>query len=76
MTPQEKAEELVNKMYFSRRYLVGEDYFPEQAFKHAKQCAINAVDEILEISYWQYMESGGQQEQIYWQEVKHEIEKL
>jgi hypothetical protein len=45
-------------------------------YPHAKQCALIAVDEIIEIAYWQYMESGGEQEQIYWQQVKHEIKQL
>ena len=74
MTPTDKAAELVDKMYFSRRYSEGEDYIPEQAFKHAIKCALIAVDEIISM-----------QEQVnikfdfnikYWQEVKQEIELL
>ena len=81
MTPKEKAEELVNKFkefvngYVGSSMLTNTEYY-EIILLNAKQCAIIAVDEILEIEYWQYMESGGKQEQIYWQEVKQEIKKL
>jgi hypothetical protein len=64
---KEKANELVDKMYFSRRYKDEENYIPKQAFIHAKQCALIAVDEILSI---------GCVEVPYWYEVKQEIEKL
>lgn len=66
MTPKAKAFNL----YFKFIYDVVADH------EKAKQCALIAVDEILEIEYWKYMESGGKQEQIYWQEVKQEIQKL
>jgi hypothetical protein len=39
----------------------------------AKQSALFAVDEIIDIAYWEYMESMGEQEEKYWQEVKQEI---
>ena len=42
----------------------------------AKQSALFAVDEIIDIAYWEYMESMGEQEEKYWQEVKQEIEIL
>ena len=45
--PQDKAEELVDKMYYSRKYKDGEDYIPQEAWVHAKQCALIAVDEII-----------------------------
>jgi hypothetical protein len=44
--------------------------------KLAKQTAVIAVDEILDIAYWQYMESMGEQEEKYWNEVKQEIINL
>jgi hypothetical protein len=44
--------------------------------KLAKQTAVIAVDEIIDIAYWQYMESMGEQEEKYWQEVKQEIINL
>ena len=65
--PQDKAEELVDKMYYSRKYKDGEDYIPQEAWVHAKQCALIAVDEILKEVVLSTM---------YWQEVKQQIEKL
>lgn len=66
MTPKEKAKELVNK------YLQVYDGRVDKA----KQCALIAVDEIINNSL-EYMgckhEDG---EIIYWKQVKNEIEKL
>jgi hypothetical protein len=65
MTPKEKAEELVNKMF---------DY-TEATYQAAKQCALIAVDEIINT-----IEFSSQVDELsktnYWQEVKQEIEKL
>lgn len=72
MTPKEKAIELVDKMYFSRRYKDGEDYIPEQAWIHAKQCALIAVDEIIDTLDKSLIDAD-----IEWfKQVKQEIEKL
>lgn len=66
MTPKEKAFELVQKMRV---------HSPVWEIKgDAKQCALIAVDEIIKectdgYSYSDYRKN-------YWQEVKHEIEKL
>lgn len=76
MTPKEKAQELVDKIYFSRRYKDGEDYIAEQAWIHAKECALIAVDEVIYIlnvlpygmEYLSHID--------YWEGVKQEIEKL
>tara|TARA_R110000868_G_scaffold35931_4_gene128140 strand:+ start:824 stop:1087 length:264 start_codon:yes stop_codon:yes gene_type:complete len=87
MTPKEKAEELVDKMYFSRRYKENENYIPQQAFIHAKKCALIAVDEIMkaphENSYLELIPSDADDTDWfwdkydeYWEEVKNEIEKL
>lgn len=77
MTPKEKAKDLVNKMYFSRKYKEGEDYIPEQALIHAKECALIAVDEIINAIDFDWMEVQNLDRQhAYWQEVKNEIEKL
>jgi hypothetical protein len=70
MTPQEKARELVDKMYGVTDY-------------QAKQSALIAVDEIISSSpslpilgdggtYGEDIELSNK----YWQEVKQEIEKL
>ena len=62
MTPKEKAKELIDKMYFSSLKITKKD---------AKNCALIAVDEILNQFTWS--PSNGTS---YWQEVKQEIEKL
>jgi hypothetical protein len=66
MTPKEKAEELVKKMY----------HLDNRAwYETCKQCALIAVDEMIKQQQIQFDEMvwscvG------YWNEVKHEIEKL
>jgi hypothetical protein len=70
MTPKEKAEELFNK-YLEINY----------HYYQAKDCALIAVDEILEFMeaddfdsdtcYW-----ANHSQMKYWTEVKQEIEKL
>ena len=67
MTPKEKAEELMDKMYYIGRYDDQESYNPTMAWERGKQCALIAVDEILD-------KDGYNND--YWQEVKKEIEKL
>jgi hypothetical protein len=77
MTPKEKAEELVNNMC--------DTYDPDCTgyvitFAHAKQCALIAVDEMLQIQsitmYPVIEENYIYGHKDYWQEVKQEIEKL
>jgi len=62
MTPKEKAEELVNELihYSSTNQ--------KPSLENAKQCALIAVDEILEECILE--------RDWYWQEVKNEINKL
>ena len=77
MTPQEKAKELLDKMYYSGRYDDKEDYIPAMAWKRAKQCALMAVDEMIE----KLVELSNDEftfihDVKYYQEVKQEIEKL
>ncbi len=66
MTPKEKAQELVDKMYSKSQPDNGMSYY------EAIDCALIAVDEILSINSVDkdYDLSN------YWQEVKQEIEKL
>ena len=75
MTQKEKAEELIDKMYYIGRYDDKEDYNPAMAWERSKQCALIAVDEILnleppELSYLEPFSKS------WWQEVKQEIDKL
>ena len=79
MKPTEKAIELVDKFHFmhvSPIYLLS-------AKEHSKQCALIAVNEILEVTepYLNrhepdYLKLPIEMTQGYWLEVKQEIEKL
>lgn len=64
MTPKEKAIELVDKYKF---YLGNE----QENIKEAKDCALIAVDEILDAIVGTYDFDTLNE---YWQEVKQEIE--
>jgi hypothetical protein len=80
MTPKEKAKELFNKMEsqtYSYQPYAGANYSIEEiGWEAGKKCALIAVDEILDIAYWEYMESMGEKEKEYWEEVKQEISNL
>ena len=73
MTPKEKAEDLVSKYYFQI-----------QTLAQQKQCALIAVDEIIEATNMYQYGINNALEHIpakivkhpYWQEVKQEIEAL
>ena len=62
MNTKDKAKELVEKYDQTFTYL--------ESKNKAKQCAIIAVDEVLNLDY--FSEEGRE----YWQKVKNEIEKL
>lgn len=67
MTPKEKAKELVYKFYPSVQWKLGQ----EDCLDRAKQCALIAVDEVLNLCW------GGNKIGIkHWEDIKHEIEKL
>lgn len=63
MTPKEKSQDLYGKMRIDLAPIL------------AKQCALIAVDEIIEAIDWHYYETPNNEIQ-YWEEVKQEIEKL
>ena len=77
MTPKEKAIELVDK--YLRTYPIGINPTVTISYttNEAKQCALMAVDEILDFILitlkWDKKYNGNV---IYWQEVKQEIELL
>mgnify|MGYP007049626331 CR=1 FL=1 len=82
MTPKEKAKELVDKF---RLHVLEKDFFGDSVeHDNAKQCALIAVDEMLnngnlESQLIQAKYRGKEPysfELEYWQEVKQEIEKL
>lgn len=61
MTPKEKAEELVNRFNLPSGLMSIE----------RKQCALIAVDEILNLCW-----NGNKTALNYWEQVKEEIESL
>jgi hypothetical protein len=69
MTPKEKAGYLLHKMYVVDAYDDYDDVSME--YRYAKRCALIAVDEIIDLVKHIDVDS-----EDYWQEVKHEIEKL
>lgn len=76
MTPKEKADELIDKMYYIGRYDEKEDYNLAMAWERAKQSALIAVEEIL-LSFTALSYGVVYLGQIdYWQEVKFEIDNL
>jgi hypothetical protein len=72
MTPKEKSRELVNKFTDPVRWKLGQ----ENVTQRAKECALIAVDEIIQ----EVIESANNEIKstrvIYWQKVKQEINKL
>jgi hypothetical protein len=71
MTPKEKAKELFNKMYNTDDPMGN---YP-MCFDTAKQCALIAVDEIINSIVITDLTTAENQF-IYWEEVKQQIEKL
>ena len=72
MTPRKKADELYSKY----DDLLNKDFGNPIVFDNQiKQCALIAVDEILEMDL-PYFEGDGDEFYDYWEQVKKEIEKL
>lgn len=69
--PKEKAEEIFYKMLSTDKV----DDYSFVGSKVAKQCALIAVDEILE-QCWDKRDIDLEASYEYWEEVKQEIEKL
>ena len=66
MTPKEKADELVKKMY-----TVHSNSASNITLHFAKQCALVAIDEMLKVGYY-----SDDKIYDYLHQVKQEIEKL
>ena len=66
MTPVEKAKKLFDKYFFLTLNVESDDDVNKYT---AKICALIAVDELILDAYNNYYYN-------YWQQVKHEIEKL
>ena len=71
MEAKEKAYELIEKMHNVDFHDLPDELAMQ--FKHAKQCALIAVNEIINEFKNKCCESANGR---YWQEVKIEIEKL
>ena len=71
MTPKEKSKELINKFTNPVRWKLGQ----ENVTQRAKECALIAVDEILDSVIIIDLTTAENQFK-YWQEVKQEINNL
>jgi hypothetical protein len=71
MSAKEKAKELFNKMHNADNV---NDNYP-MCFDTAKQCALIAVDEMLDFRNGLYINEGSLAHK-YLLDIKHEIEKL
>jgi hypothetical protein len=77
MKANEKAKELIEKMYYCNRFDDKENYIPAMALERAKQCALMAVQEIiLSNPHSNPFNTDVYSTMSYWEEVKTEIEKL
>ena len=70
MTPQEKANELVEKFKEHSQLMIGYGGFSSRNGS-AKECALIAVNEILNVGF---MDTNDLYD--YWHEVKQEIQNL
>ena len=73
MTPEQKAKELFGKYAM---YLRANLMYDEEANEDAKECALIAVDEIIESDWFIPTLRDKHEWTSYWKEVKTEIEKL
>ena len=72
LTPEQKAKELVNKFkYYTRAF--NETNGWQDCSYNAKQCALIAVDEIIENEKIDSLECNNIQ---YWQKIKQLIKEL
>lgn len=73
MTPKQKAEEMIHKYFLPLDESIQLDFIGKRK-KHAKECALICVDEI--INAFENMILSHKKDEEYWQEVKQEIQKL
>lgn len=74
MIPKDKALELIIKF----KNTAYSDYLTtDKEYNNAKQCALIAVDEILDLKHIVTLRKNMHEMELeYWMEVKQEIEKL
>ena len=73
MTPKEKAEELYNK-YWDKLWEIQDRI--ENLHEQAKECALIAVDEILNDDWYIPSFDDMMERKKYWEQVKNEIINL
>jgi hypothetical protein len=82
MTPKQKAEQLVNNYSFKVQVFFTEDSIPrivnaEMRLESAKECALIALDEVLEATKrYDYTLGPKPSYNDYWLKVKYHIEHL
>lgn len=77
MTPREKAKQLIGKMSFSKSKAVdfsSGDYNDVPSNQHAKECALECVNEILGVIRDTSDEEVYETWLYYYEQVKREIE--
>lgn len=74
MTPKEKAEELVDKFINLNSHKMSD--YSRIEYPTAKQCALIAVDEILNNFLSNRTTKYGRERYDFWQKVKQEIKLL
>ena len=75
ITPKEKAKELVDK-YIPLTLRLYAEYDWDEDVDSAKQCALIAVDELLNNFLSNRTTEYGRERYHFWQQVKQEIELL
>ena len=75
MTPKEKAQELMLKYYNRIEHKLSIDYVGHD-WDISKQCALIAVDEIIESNPYEWDGEDLNSTIDYWEKVKKDIEAL
>ena len=75
ITPEQKAKEIIKKFIPHAQYW---DCYNDELLdeNHAKQCALIAVDELLNNFLSNRNKKYGKEKYFFWQQVKIEIQKL
>lgn len=72
MTAKEKAQDIVDKVHFEISWLLADGYNSKEVFEAAKRGALIVLKETV----WGYIDQQPKEIQLYWEEVKQEIERL
>lgn len=72
---RKKTEQLVNYFHYQICNDLGLSE-SDSTKKCAIKCSIIEIDEIIDLGYWEYMESYGQEEKEYWQACKSALTEM